>query len=135
MGVLKDVSLLLGIILTLYNIVVIVKRGINSNYHNKKTKENMSEKIEKHELSIKDLGDSLKDVNEKMNTLFEITKIQTRQVIVSLCLKEIEKGSIDQYQLRAIEDLYSMYKDTLNGNSYVSTIVTKVRKLKVDVDD
>jgi hypothetical protein len=70
-----------------------------------------------------------------MNTLFEITKIQTRQVIVSLCLKEIEKGSIDQYQLKAIEDLYSMYKDTLNGNSYVTTIITKVRKLKVEINE
>lgn len=135
MEIFKDYIIpIVAFLLTVANLTVIIKRGINTRDGAKKNKEESQKKIDKHEIDIDGLKTNLNEVSEKMNTLFEIMKIQTRQVLVSLCLDEIEKGCIDQYQLLAIEDLYSMYKDTLRGNSYVSTLVMKVRKLKVDVD-
>ena len=125
---------IVGFFLTAGNLTVIIKKFINNRDESKKSKDELQEKVEKHDSDIGGLKVNFENVSDKMDTLFEVMKIQTRQTLVNLCLEEIEKGCIDQYQLQAIEDLYSMYKDTLHGNSYVSTLVMKVRKLKVDVD-
>lgn len=135
MDIASRLSLIMGLLLTLINISNWSIKTLKSGYNVKRNNENLHDKVEKHDNEIKNLRDELTNVSDKINTLFEITKIQTRQVIVSLCLEAIEKTCIDQYQLQAIEDLYLMYKDVLHGNSYVSTLVMKIRKLKVEVED
>lgn len=65
------------------------------------------------------------------NQSVKINKIQTQHSIVASYTEVLEKGRVEQYQLQSIEDMYTMYSEILHGNSYVTTLVNKVRALPI----
>ena len=127
----ENIGLLIGVILTLGNIGKWVWVHFNKAYKLKKGSEDFHAKVERHDVELCGVTKKFDDLMEMVNTLFEINKIQTRYSIVSACNEALENECIEQYQLQAIEDMYTMYTEILKGNSYVTTLVKKVRRLEI----
>lgn len=79
-------------------------------------------------VSMKDVINEIADTNRKT---IESLKLSTRHAIVRSCEEYLEKGSIEHYELMALNDLYQSYKDNLNGNSYATDMIDKVKALDV----
>jgi hypothetical protein len=126
---LSKFALIIGILLSLINIAHWSRKYFNGAYRLKRKKEDLQKEVGKHKNEINELKITFGDVLGKFDTLYEIMKIQIRYSIVSACNEAIENKEVDQYQLQAIEDMYTVYTDVLHANSYVSTLVHKVRKL------
>lgn len=54
-----------------------------------------------------------------------------RHSIVKAGESYVNRGSVKIRELRSLEELYEEYTDTYDGNSYVETLMTKVRALDV----
>lgn len=128
---LSKVSLTIGLILTVLNVLNWGYRYFNGAYKLRKDKQDLNDKVNMNCVDICELKTSHKELIGKLDDLFEINKIQTRYSIVSACIVALENESIEQYQLQSLEDMYSMYKDILHGNSYTSTLIKRVRNLKI----
>lgn len=55
-------------------------------------------------------------------------KTSTRHVIIRACEEYLDRGEIESYELKSLEDLYSSYKNNLNGNSYARDLIHEVRR-------
>lgn len=130
-----NVATLIIVILGLEKLIIWLFKYFNKAYKLKKNSEDFHSKVERHDNEIKELNDALGIFPAKFDALFEITKIQIRYSIVSACNEALERNEIDQYQLQAIEDMYTIYTEILHANSYVTTLVYKVRELKISNRD
>ena len=128
---LGKISLVLGLLLTAINLGKWGYTALTNWYKGKKNKEVVNESVDKHERDISGLNTKIDTIMTMIDTIFEINKIQTRYIIVNACTEAIENGYIEQYQLQSLEDMYSMYTKVLLGNSYVSTLMVKIRKLNI----
>lgn len=72
--------------------------------------------------------DKIIDQLEKRESL-DFKKL--RNQIVQLGEDAIDRGSISIRKLKSLEELYSEYVDKYDGNSYVQTLMKKVRDLPV----
>lgn len=95
------------------------------------TKEKTLENHTKEISEIKKEIDKLLEFNDRM---IEINKIQTRHALVRACTEAISQKFITESQLQSLEDMYELYTNILNGNSYVLTLMKKVRQLDVVPD-
>lgn len=69
----------------------------------------------------------IEQLDKKENLDFK----KLRNEIVQLGEAAVERGCITIRQLKSLEELYSEYVDTYQGNSYVVTLMIKVRELEV----
>lgn len=69
----------------------------------------------------------IKQLDKKDNLDFK----KLRNEIIQLGEAAIERGCITIRQLKSLEELFSEYTDTYNGNSYAVTLMVKVRELEV----
>lgn len=76
-------------------------------------------------------GEKLDMIIEQLNKRESLDFKKLRNQIVQLGEAAIEKGSITIRQLKSLEELYSEYTDKYDGNSYVQTLMIKVRELQV----
>ena len=104
----------------------IITVGIN--YFNKlyKLKKNNEDAKE----NIKDNTKSIKEHSEKIELILETIKIDFRFQITQGCLAALREGEIETENLQSLLDLYEIYTK-LGGNSYVESLINKVKKLKV----
>ena len=131
----KSVLVTIAIIFAVWEIYKKGKEIWTKMYNKKHQSDDFQSTVSKHDTEIKDVKTKIDAVATMMDTLFEINKIQTRHTIVNACTEAIEKGYIDQLKLQSLEEMYSMYTEVLKGNSYVSTLVLKVRKLDVRIGE
>ena len=130
-----SVAVLIVIVLGVEKVIKWVWGYFNKAYKMKKDSEDFHAKVDRHDSEIKQLAELMSTFSDKFDKLFEVTKMQIRYSIVSSCNEALESNEIDQYQLQAIEDLYTVYTEVLHANSYVSTLVKKVRYLKIKNND
>lgn len=102
----------------------------------KNNKEAQEDLIERSEEQIEQLMQSIEKLSEQISVLREESiqrdKIQIRHTIVTCCNEAIDNRGIDSSELQALEDLYTLYTvDPINGNSYATTLMMKVRKLPI----
>lgn len=106
-----------------------------------------SKKVEKQEIldTIEDIKKSLEDIkndnviikgqiedSKSMNeNQLQALKTSTRHAIIRACEEYLDMGEIESYELKSLEDLYSSYKNNLNGNSYARDLIHEVRELLV----
>lgn len=128
---LSRISLILGLFLTIANVSNWTIKYFNGAYKLKKNKEVLNEDVTKSKTDISEIKIQIHNVTDMIDKLFEINKIQTRYIIVNACTEAIENGHIEQYELQSLEDMYSMYTDVLHGNSYVTTLMKKLRRLEI----
>jgi hypothetical protein len=102
----------------------------NKAYKFKKGSEDFHKTVDTHSKEIGETNKKIDQINTSIVKLFEIIKTQIRYDIVQTSEDAISNGFIEQYRLQSLEDLYTIYSgDVLNGNSYASTMMYKVRKL------
>ena len=106
-----------------------------------------SKKVEKQEIldTIEDIKKSLEDIkndnviikeqiedSKSMNeNQLQALKTSTRHAIIRACEEYLNRGEIESYELKSLEDLYSSYKNNLNGNSYTRDLMHEARELLV----
>lgn len=101
-------------------------------YHNVRSKnEKLEQSLKDNTEQIIQINEKLKETAESISRYFEITKIQFRHSIVRAAEEYIARGFIFSYELESIEDLYQTYHEVLNGNSYVTVMMEKVRTLPI----
>lgn len=124
-------TLIIGLLLSLFNLLNWAYKYFNGAYKIKKDKQDSQVSLLTNSRDIEELKKSHNEVMEKLDALFEVNKIQTRYTIVDACTTVLDRGHVEQYQLQSLEDMYSMYTDVLNANSYVSTLIKRVRRLEI----
>ena len=77
------------------------------------------------------LDDKLDKIIEKLDKKDSLDFKKLRHSIVQAGELYIEKGKVTIRQLKTLEDMFEEYTTNYNGNSYVSTLMTKVRMLPV----
>jgi hypothetical protein len=133
--VFKSIFVTLAIIFAVYEIGKKLRELWIKAYNKKHQSDDFHSTVTKHDTEIKEVKIKLDNVATMIDTLFEINKIQTRHTIVNTCTRAIEKGYIDQLELQSLEEMYTMYTEVLKGNSYVSTLMYRVRKLEIRIGD
>ncbi len=76
-------------------------------------------------------NDKLDKIIEQLEKKDSLDFKKLRHSIVQAGESYIEKGQITIRQLKTLEDMFEEYTTNYNGNSYVSTLMTKVRMLPV----
>ena len=79
----------------------------------------------------KGIWDKLDAIIEKLDKQDNSNFIKLRHDIVQAGEDAIEKGSLTIRRLSSLEEMYDEYVSTYNGNSYVQTLMVKVRALPV----
>lgn len=119
-------------------IITTTTKGIKNIYAYIKKYNNLKEENEKQTLTIKEHEDTLKQINEcleKINKSLDeqkdINLKYCRHIIVRACHDVIVAGNMQIEQLASIEEMYEEYVNVFHGNSYVSGLVERVRKLPI----
>lgn len=77
------------------------------------------------------VGEKLDIILEKLNKQDQLDLKKLRHAIVRAGEEYIEKCQISCRQLASLEEMYDEYTKTYHANSYVTTLMVKVRALKV----
>lgn len=127
--IITSVIVISSMIFSLSTIIMKIYKGFLKVHNIKNKEDNYKATVVKNTEDIVQLNEKMDIIMEMHNQTMEVNKIQTRHSIVTACNEALEKGFIDRYQLQSIEDMFTIYQDVLNGNSYVCTLVSKVRNL------
>ena len=108
-------------------------------YTKKRMKEIEAEKTLKDiQKSIESIQDAIKETNDRINDVVSdqkdqmtALKINTRHQIIRSCEQYLDRGYVESYELKALDDLYESYINNLNGNSYAKDMMKNVRSLEV----
>lgn len=130
-----SVGMVVGLLLTLLNVANFIYRYFLKAYKLKKDSDESKTTVAKHTEDIKLINEKVDSLMDMKDQLMEINKIQVRNTIVTSCYQMIERGYVETYQLQSLEDMYEMYQGILNGNSYASTMMKKVRGLPIRNDE
>lgn len=90
-----------------------------------------NEHWERSKVEKKSLCDKLDSIIEKLDKQDNSNFIKLRHDIVQAGEDAIEKGRLTVRRLASLEEMYDEYINTYNGNSYVQTLMVKVRALLV----
>lgn len=78
-----------------------------------------------------DMDSKLDMILQKLEKQESLDFKNLRHSIVKAGESYVNRGSVKIRELRSLEELYEEYTDTYDGNSYVETLMTKVRALNV----
>lgn len=101
-------------------------------YKEIKDKDEKQQKIiEEHDNALMEIGKCLEDIKESLSEQKDVNLKQLRHTIVHTCEDALEKEKISINKLRSLEEMYDEYTDVFHANSYVTTLVLRVRKLPI----
>ena len=96
-----------------------------------KTLKDIQKSIESIQEVIKETNDRINDVVSDQKDQMSALRINTRHQIIRSCEQYLDRGYIESYELKALDDLYESYINNLNGNSYAKDMMKNVRSLEV----
>ena len=96
----------------------------------KEENEEFRKLVKNHEAEIESIKEILLNIQNKLNENDRLELKNLRHKIVHAAEEYIANGKITIRQLKALEELFEEYHKR-NGNSYVSTLMQKVRLLPV----
>jgi len=99
-------------------------------HETKEENEEFKKLVKGHEEEIKSIKEILLDIQNKLDENDRLELKNLRHKIVRASEEYIANGRITIRQLKALEELFEEYHKR-NGNSYVSTLMNKVRLLPV----
>lgn len=129
--ILTFLSAFAGVILTIEKLIKWILNKLNWYHKRKNNEEELVEIIKNHTNQICEINDQLKQFGVILENNNEITKRMLRHTVTKSCEEYLKRGSIETYELQALEDLFHVYEKILNGNSFVHTLMKKIRKLQV----
>lgn len=101
-------------------------------YKEVKDKNEEKEKIiEEHENNLSEIEKTLIEIKKSLDEQKEVNLKQLRHTLVHTCEDALDMGKISVNKLRSLEEMYSDYVDIFHANSYVKTLVMRVRKLPI----
>ena len=101
-------------------------------YKEAKDKDEKQQKIiEEHDNTLKEIEQCLEDIKQSLSEQKDVNLKQLRHTIVHTCEDALEKGKISINKLRSLEEMYEEYTDVFHANSYVTTLVLRVRELPI----
>lgn len=86
--------------------------------------------VSEHDSQLKEIKEVLQSVLAKLDEQDKVEFSRLRYSIVRAGEEYVSQGSITIRQLRSLEEMYEKYHSK-HGNSYVSTLMNKVRCLPV----
>lgn len=103
----------------------------------KEEDEAQKELLKKHDEVLDDINQSLTAIKNSMETQKVINKKRLRYEITKLCNRALSEQRVTLSILKSIEEMFEDYVRVYDGNSWVNTLVSKVRKLPVieDLDE
>lgn len=87
--------------------------------------------VKLHDEQLNTINDALKDIQRKLERNRKTEFVKLRHSIIRDAEEYVSKGNITIRQLRSLEEMYGEYHDDMHGNSYVTTLMKKVRVLPV----
>ena len=130
--------------LVIIAIIASVIKGVKSVYtfickYNelKGINERQSKMLEEHKRLIETINTNLLKIGKSLDEQKDINMKYVRHIIVEACHEAIKAKGIQIEQLASLEEMYDEYVNVFNGNSYVSGLVARVRKLDIldNIDD
>lgn len=112
------------------SVAVKLYKLFEKNYRIKEDVDSFKEMVKKHDEQMKSISDSLLSIQEKIDKQEQSEFTKLRYNIVRAGEEYIAKGEVTIRQLRVLEELFDDYSRR-NGNSYVKTLMDKVRGLLV----
>ncbi len=90
------------------------------------------EMVQRHDDCLEKILDKLNDIQEDIKKREKSDFKKLRHSIVRAGEEAVTKKAIKIRELKSLEELYTDYHDNKHGNSYVSTLMAKVRLLPVE---
>ena len=90
--------------------------------------------LEKHEEVLGDIQSSLRRIENNYATDHEVNKRRLKHEITDYCNRAINEKKVRLSTLRSIEEMFDDYVEVFDGNSWVHTLVEKVRLLPIERD-
>lgn len=87
--------------------------------------------VQAHESKLQNIAEQLATIQNMLNEQKQVALKNLRHSIIRAGEEALSNGSITIRKLRCLEELYDEYSKDFNGNGYVTTLMTKVRKLEV----
>ena len=97
----------------------------------KEDNEKQTQIIKDHEETLTKINECLSKINKSLDEQKDINLKYCRHIIVRACHDVIVAGNMQIEQLASIEEMYEEYVNVFHGNSYVSGLVARVRKLPI----
>lgn len=124
------VTVLAGIIGVVSTGTIKLYKIFEKAHETKEENEEFKKLVKGHEEEIKSIKEILLDIQNKLDENDRLELKNLRHKIVRAAEEYIASGRITIRQLKALEELFEEYHKR-NGNSYVSTLMNKVRLLPV----
>lgn len=93
--------------------------------------EKQTQMLQEHDETLKQINESLKKINECLEEQKDVNLKQIRHTIVHTCYDAIAAKEIQIGKLKSLEEMYDEYINVFNGNSYVTGLVERARKLPI----
>lgn len=121
---------LAGLVLSIEKLIKWILSKFNW-YHKRKSQEEDLQKIitTMSEQNIQQ-NKLMDEISLKLDSITYATKQNMKHAITRACEEYIAHGYITSYELQSLEDMYKAYEQ-IGGNSFVHTLMSKIRKLKV----
>ena len=98
-------------------------------YRKVKDRDNEQQKIiEDHTATLEKIDKALEEIRESLAEQKEVNLKQVRNTIVHDCEDALNNKTISINKLRSLEEMYDEYTSVFHANSYVTTLVKRVRK-------
>lgn len=92
--------------------------------------EGQEKRLKEHDEILHDIQESLKRIEERYQTDHEAQGRSLKHDITDACNRALAEGHIKLSTLKSIEEMFEDYQRIYNGNSWVHTLVEKVRQIE-----
>lgn len=90
--------------------------------------------LKRHDEILCDIQNSLHRIENNYKTDHEVQRRRLKHDLTEYCNDALLNGSIKLSTLKSIEEMYDDYTNIFEGNSWVHTLIDKVRMIPVDHD-
>lgn len=98
-------------------------------YKKAKDRDNEQQRIiEDHTATFESINETLEDIKKSIAEQRDVSLKQLRNTIIRDCEEAISLGIISINKFRSINEMYDDYKNIFHANSYVKTLVERVKK-------
>lgn len=97
----------------------------------KEENEQQSKMLKRHDESLNQINDSLKQINAALAIQKDVNLKQIRHTIVDSCYEALLANQIEIGRLKSLEEMYDEYVQVFEGNSYVTGLVKRVRNVPI----
>lgn len=123
-------TVIVGIITAIITVTIKLYKIFDKTHKMKEENLEFRQMVKKHEEQLRLINEKLSSIQENLSKRDEIDLKNMRYQIVRAGEEYVSVGQVTIRQLRSLEELFEEYHNR-HGNSYVTTLMRKVRSLPV----